>query len=243
MPLPLSHPSPRFPLRVFTLLCSAYFLGACASHNEPKAETPVPRILTSEMNRQRDPVKTERFVERVGQQSSYIAEPALAAGLAHINSLPPTEQNTESAYIRSWQALRYFNLVLDAGFHLQPNTPWTVLETLQKSTWASVRQQSVHVLARITGYQPEDPLPDPYLEADQSGGPRPGSLKNLNEPVRNHPFGLITPVRQTCCESDYYSRLAQTYLQIMTEQSKSYDKSLKTQPRQPAATICPRTGP
>jgi hypothetical protein len=214
-------------ISLLLLYPTACFLAACSTqHSWPKAEAPVHGILTGEMNHQHDPVKTERFMERVGEQASYIAEPAYADGLAHINRLPAKEQNTASAYIRAWQALRYFNLELDAGLNLRPFTAFTILETLEKNTWTDVRNQSAGILARITGYTPDEPPPNRYSEADQAGGPRPGSLKNLNEPVRTHPFGLIDPVRQTGQENDYYTRLANTYRLILEDKSKGLSPPL-----------------
>ena len=240
MRLSNSHVATRFLIHILLALpCACLLLSSCATNKEPKAETPITDILICHMNHQQDAVKTQRFVERVGQQSFYIAEPTLAAGLAHINSLPAKEQNTASAYIRSWQALRYFKLELSAGYGLQAFTAWTILETLEKSTWASLREQAVRILARTTGYEPDEPRPNPFREADEAGGPRPGSLKNLNEAVRKKPCGLITPVRQTCCEDEYYDRLGQTYRQIMTEQGKRYQQYLKTLPPQPAPPPCP----
>ena len=210
----------RLLVSVLLLFPNACFLLGCSTHETARPEMPIAGILSGEMNHQHDPVKTERFVERVGEQSSYIAELTFANGLKHINCLPARDQNTASAYIRAWQALRYFDLELSAGVYLRPYTAFTVLETLEKNTWASVRQQAAGILARITGYQPDEPPPDPFFEAKQAGGPRAGSLKNLNEPVRSHPYGLITPVRQTCTENDYYTRLGKTYRLILEGKEK-----------------------
>ena len=207
-------------ITLFLLCPTACFFGACSTHSYPKAEAPIRAILTGAMNHQHDPTKTQRFVERVGEQASYIAEPTFADGLAHINRLPAKEQNTESAYIRTWQSLRYFNLELDKGLYIRPFTAFTVLQTLEKNTWSDIRREAAGILARITGYTPDEPAPNRYWEADQAGGPRPGSLKNLNEAVRTHPFGLIETVRQTGRENDYYTRLANTYRLILQNKSK-----------------------
>ena len=214
---------PMRPRSLFVLLLflvTECLVTGCSSHRIPNAETPVPTILTGNMNHQHDPTKTQRFMERVGEQTSDIAEQTFADGLEHINTLCAKEQNTESAYIRAWQALRYFDLELSAGLYLRAHTVFTVLATLETNSWASVRGQAAGILRRVTGFEPDEPPPNHFREADLAGGPRPGSLKNLNEAVRWHPGGLITPVRQTCLENNYYQKLAKTYRLILVNKAK-----------------------
>jgi hypothetical protein len=214
-------------------------LASCAETKQAKNEEPLPKIMAGELNQQEDPVKTERLVERVGAQPYSIAEPAFVASLAFVNTLPPIQQNSASAYIRASQSLHYLNLLLDSGRSLRPTTPWTLLQTLEKNNWASVRQQAVHLLTRITGYVPIDPPPDRFAEANAAGGPRPGSLKNLNEPVRTIPYGLITPVRQTGCEDQYYTELAAEYRQLLVTKSKLQQRYFRRHPQPPVSNCLP----
>lgn len=170
------------------------------------------------MGHETDPVQTERFIERVSQQPHQSAEITFSATLHRINRQPLNEQGTDSAYIKAWQALRYIDLELDHHIPVSTHTGTVIIETIQYNRWTSIRQKAAQLMARITGYQLNQDAPDPYQIANAAGGPRPGSLKNLNEAVKTNPSGPVNPVRQTGDEDQYYTQIAQEYQNLLNAQ-------------------------
>lgn len=207
------------PLSILLLLIACLQLTSCKTEKEEnKKEASISSILTKQMAHETDPVQTERFIERVSQQPHDTAEQTFTATLEHINRLPLKEQGTESAYIKAWQTLRYIDLELDNNVPVSIHTGAVIIQTIRYNRWTSVRKKAAQLMARITGQELDLDTPDPHKIADAAGGPRPGSLQNLNEAVKSYPEGPVNPVRQTAEEDQYYTQIAIHYQAILNSQ-------------------------